>query len=94
MAIAGLVILGVAERMEALRDALAQAPDIVDVQDTGDALRLAAVLEVPADKVESRMSALLEWESVVAVDLAFLNYEDDLAAGGEIPCAPHKKKQR
>ena len=94
MAIAGLVIMGVADRMDQVRAALQATPGIVDVQATQDSARLAAVLEAGADRVEAVMAALLEHEGVLTVDLAYLSYEDDLAAGGEIPCPPHKPKKK
>lgn len=88
MAIVGLVVMGLAEHMEHIRALLDSEPDVVEVQSTKDATRLAVVLETGADKVEGAMSHMLTWDGILTVDLAYVSYEDDLEAGG-IACPPH-----
>lgn len=90
MAIAGLLIMTEAAQRQDVRARLAAAPHVAETRDTEDPFRLAAVLEAPADQVEGAMAAMSTWEGVLAVDLAFLSYEDDLEDKGYIPCAPHK----
>ena len=94
MAIVGLVITGLEGQMKALHQRLEGQPGIVEVQDTEDALRLAAVMETASDRVESGIAALLKWEEVLSADVAYISYEDDMAAGREIPCPPHEPKQK
>lgn len=89
MAIVGLVIMGSPHCMDGIRLLLEAEPGIVDVQPTEDVARLAAVLETGAGTVEAIMTRMLQWENVLSVDLAYVNYEDDLESGG-IVCPPRQ----
>ena len=93
MAIAGLLIMAEAAHAAAVQERLRAEPDVVEVRATEDPARLAVVLETASDRVEAAMTALLQWEGVLAVDMAFVSYEDDLDATGGIACPPHKPRK-
>ena len=75
-------------------EALSADTKITDVRSGGEPCRLAAVLEAPSQDMEDELSRLLAWEGVLTVDIALLSYEDEVAAGGEIRCPPHKPRKR
>ncbi len=93
MAIVGLVITAAPEQKETLRMALQAMSGIVDVADTTDSMRLAVVFEAPSQEVNSELKAMQKWECVLAVDVAYMNYEDDIDAGG-IQCPPFEQRQK
>ncbi|MDR2694937.1 MAG: transcription initiation protein [Deltaproteobacteria bacterium] len=93
MAIAGLVLLTTTEACAAVLNALQADTRITDAKPGGEPCRLAAVLEAPSQDMEDELSRLRAWEGVLAVDIALLSYEDELADGGEIRCPPHKPRQ-
>lgn len=90
MAVAGLVIMTVREAFAAVREQLTAHPQMTDIESMEEQCKVVAVLETDADKVEQSMTQCLGWEGVLSVDLAFISYEDELAAGKGIPCPPHK----
>lgn len=94
MTIAGLVIMGTAQSMKALKAKLMGNPSIVEIQESSEDTRIAAVVETDSDKVESFMSSLLEWDEVVTVDVAYINYEDDIEDKGHIPCPVFNAKRK
>ena len=75
-------------------EALTADTNITDVCPGGEPCRLAAVLEAPSQTMEDELSRLLAWEGVLSVDIALLSYEDEVAAGGQIQCPPHKPRKR
>lgn len=88
MAIAGLV-LNVAEgRLPETREALRAFPGVVDVQGVEDDCKLAAVLESPSQKLQEDLEALREVAHVVGLDVAYINYEEDLDGQGHMACPP------
>lgn len=91
MAIVGLVITASPNQKETLRMALKAMSGIVDISDTEDVMRLAVVFEAPSKEVNSELKALQKWECVLAVDVAYLTYEDDLEAG-DIECPPFEER--
>lgn len=93
MAVAGLVIMTVGDAFETVRGQLAAHPQMTDVEAMKEQCKLVTVLETDADKVEHTMTQCLGWEGVLTVDLAFISYEDELAAGKDIPCPPHKARK-
>lgn len=92
MAVAGLVIMTVGDAFAVVRERLAMRPDITDVELMEEECKLVVVLETASDRVEKAMAECLAWEGVLTVDLAFISYEDELAAGKEILCPPHKAR--
>ncbi|MFI3270659.1 MAG: chaperone NapD [Pseudomonadota bacterium] len=93
MAIVGLVITAAPNQKDTLRMALQAMSGIVDVADTQDAMRLAVVFEAPSQEVNSELKVLQKWECVLAVDIAYLTYEDDIDQGG-IECPPFEPRQK
>lgn len=93
MSIVGLVITAAPEQKETLRMALQAMSGIVDVTDTTDSMRLAVVFEAPSQEVHSELKAMQKWECVLAVDIAYLSYEDDIDNGG-IECPPFEQRQK
>lgn len=93
MAIAGLLIMLEDGRASDVLQRLRAHTRITEVQETGDAQRLAAVLETASDRVETEMGLLLDWDGVLTVDLAYLSYEDDMEDTGRIACPPHKARK-
>ena len=94
MAIVGLVFMVSPHCTEKVQQDLLQQEGITDVQPTADSQRLVAVLEVHSDKVESGMKHLQQVPDVLSVDIAYINYEDDLEREGHIPCAPYERKRK
>ena len=94
MAIAGLVVMTTQEGYRPVWEALSADAKITDVRPGGEPCRLAAVLEAPSRDMEDELSRLLAWEGVLTVDIALLSYEDEVAAGKEIQCPPHKPRKK
>ena len=94
MAIAGVVLLTTREGCQSVFEALRADAKITEVRQGGEPCKLAAVLEAPSQDMEDELSRLLAWEGVLTVDIALLSYEDEVAAGGEIRCPPHKPRKR
>jgi nitrate reductase NapAB chaperone NapD len=94
MAIAGLVVMTTQEGYQPVWEALSADARITDVRPGGESCRLAAVLEASSRDMEDELSRLLAWEGVLTVDIALLSYEDEVAAGGDIPCPPHRPRKR
>ena len=94
MAIAGVVLLTTQEGSHSVLEALRADAKITDVRPGGEPCKLAAVLEAPSQDMEDELSRLLAWEGVLTVDIALISYEDEVAAGGEIRCPPHKPRKR
>lgn len=93
MAIAGIVVTGLRERMAEIRKQMEGVPGLTEIH-PADGPKWAAVLEAPSEHMETALSGLKDIEGVLTVDLAFLSYEDDLADRGAIPCPPRKPRRR
>jgi nitrate reductase NapAB chaperone NapD len=93
MAIAGLVLLTTQESCAAVWEALQAATNITELRPGGEPGRFAAVLEAPSRDMEDELLRLRALEGVLTVDIALLSYEDELADGLEIQCAPHKPRK-
>lgn len=94
MAIAGVLVMGLRERMTEIRRQMEATPGITAIRATNDDGKWAAVLEAPSENMEAALSALKKMEGVLTVDLAFLSYEDDLTDRGTIICPPHKPRKK
>ena len=92
MAIAGIV-LNVAEgRLLEVREALRTFPGVVDVQGVEDDCKLAVVLESPSHTLQANLAALRDVAHVLELDVAYINYEEDLDEEGHMPCPPHQPR--
>lgn len=94
MAIAGVLVMGLREQMAEIRRQMEATRGITAIRATNDDGKWAAVLEAPSENMEAALSALKEMEGVLAVDLAFLSYEDDLTDRGTIICPPRKPRKK
>ncbi len=94
MAIAGIVVTGLRERMAEISKQMEGVPGLTEMHPVDDGGKWAAVLEAPSEHMETALSDLKDMEGVLTVDLAFLSYEDDLTDRGAIPCPPHKPRRR
>ncbi len=94
MAIAGIVVNVTAEGQSQACEALRRAPGIVDVRSLEDGCRLAAVLESPSQRLQDDLKALNDLEHVLQVDVAYVNYEEDLDDSGHMACPPDGGRRR
>lgn len=86
MAIAGIVLSVAEGRLPQTREALRAFPGVVDVQGVEDDCKLAAVLESPSQKLQADLEALREIAYVAGLDVAYVNYEEDLDGQGHMAC--------
>ena len=89
MAIAGIVLSVAEGRLSETREALRAFPGIVDVQELEDDSRLAAVLESPSRRLQADLESLNGLDHVRQLDVAYVNYEEDLDGQGHMACPPH-----
>ncbi len=92
MAITGLVITTAPNTAENIAKTITPQEFFTEVQASHDPDRLVAVLEVSADKVQDEIKKLQDMENILAVDIAYINYEDDIEKEGDIPCPVHISK--
>lgn len=94
MAIAALVAHSMPGGAQGLLEALRSCPAIVDCQLAGEG-RIAAALEAPSDGLLGALELVEKLPGLVNLELAYVNYEDDIGADGAMPCPPlsqiHKK---
>lgn len=95
MAIAGIVLNVVEGRLPETREALRAVPGVVDVQSVDDDGKLAVVLESASRTLQANLQALRDVAHVLQLDVAYVNYEEDLDEQGHMPCpepAPRASK--
>lgn len=92
MAIAGIVLTVTEGRLREAREAC-KAPGVVDIQGVEDDSKLAVVLESPSRTLQGNLEALREVAHVLQLDVAYINYEEDLDAEGHMPCPPHQPRR-
>ena len=92
MAIAGIVLSVTEGRLSETREALRAFPGIVDVQELEDDSRLAAVLESPSRRLQADLESLNGLDHVRQLDVAYVNYEEDLDGQGHMACPPHRAR--
>ncbi len=94
MAIAGIVVNVTAAGQSQACEALRRVPGIVDVRALEDGCRLAAVLEAPSQRLQDDLEAVNDLEHVLQVDVAYINYEEDLDDSGHMACPPNGGRRR
>ncbi len=90
MAIAGLVITTISDAN--VNEALSNQESIVDVEISHDPDKVVAVLEISSDRLQKEIEIIQKIEGILAVDIAYINYEDDIAKEGGIACPVHISK--
>lgn len=85
MAIAAIVIHTSPENLEAAKASLQERPEIVEASIVPPA-KIAAALETPVQTLQSSLEAIQALSWVWNLDLAYVNYEDDLEQSGQIAC--------
>ncbi len=88
MAIAGLVITLVPNAPDGVMENFLKQENIIGGELTSDLNKFVAALEISADRVEKKIEKLQELENILSIDIAYINYEDDIAKNGEVPCPP------
>lgn len=89
MAIAGIVLQVTQGRLPETREALRALAGVVDVQGVEDDAKLAVVLESPSRTLQADLEALRAIAHVLQLDVAYVNYEEDLDDQGRMPCPEH-----
>ena len=54
--------------------------------------RLAAVLESPSRRLQADLESLNGLDHVRQLDVAYVNYEEDLDGQGHMACPPHRAR--
>ncbi len=88
MAIAGIVLSVTEGRLPETRETVRAFPGIVDVRELEDGRKLAAVLESPSRRLQEALEALGGLGHVLQLDVAYVNYEEDLDGQGHMACPP------
>ena len=91
MAVAGLIVHGDKGEAQAVLAQLAAFPGIVETRDLGDMCRVAAVLECPGLALQKTLEAIAALETVLHLDVAYVNHEDDIDENGNMPCPPEAR---
>ncbi|OXS29235.1 MAG: hypothetical protein BCS36_03025 [Desulfovibrio sp. MES5] len=92
MAIAGIVVSSLREHLLPLCSELRATRGVLDVQEVPEADKLAVVLESPSQTLQGYLEYVSGLPYVLALDVAFINYEDDMDSTGHMPCPPHRPK--
>ena len=56
--------------------------------------KLAVVLESPSHTLQRDLEEMNGLPHVLMLDVAFINYEDDLDSQGHMACPPHRQKEQ
>ena len=94
MAIAGIVVSSLREHLKLLCNELRATRGVLDVQEVPGTDRLAVVLESPSRTLQGYLEYVNGLPHVLALDIAFINYEDDMDSTGHMPCPPHRPRGR
>ncbi len=92
MAIAGIVVSSLREHLKLLCSELQATRGVLDVQEVPGTDRLAVVLESPSRTLQGYLEYVNDLPHVLALDVAFINYEDDMDSQGHMPCPPHRPR--
>lgn len=85
MAIAGIVLTLVDAGMDSSLAVLRSWPGVCEVQEAGGG-KLALVLEISSQDIQQTLEDLSSLEMVLQLDVAYVNYEDDLDSQGHMAC--------
>ena len=94
MAIAGVVISCLREHLLPLCNELRATRGVLEVQEVPDVDKLAVVLESSSRTLQGYLEYVNGLPHVLALDVAFINYEDDMDITGHMPCPPHRPRGR
>lgn len=94
MAIAGIVVSAPQERLAGLRGLLLDLRGVLEVHEVAGAGKLAVVLESPSHTLQRDLEEMNGLPHVLMLDVAFINYEDDLDSQGHMACPPHRQKEQ
>ena len=92
MAIAGIVVSSLREHLKPLCSELRATRGVLEVQEVPGADKLAVVLESPSRTLQGYLEYVNGLPHVLALDVAFINYEDDMDSQGHMPCPPHRPR--
>lgn len=87
MALASVCLTILPQATPNLLGTLRQYPQITEIQPL-DNYKIALVIEETADKLTGLLKVLADLPNVSALDLVFVNYEDDKDSNGHIPVPP------
>lgn len=65
---------------------------VLELQEVPDVDKLAVVLESSSRTLQGYLEYVNGLPMWVALDIAFINYEDDMDITGHMPCPPHRPK--
>lgn len=91
MAIAGVFAVHAPQDREPLRIALGSMPQILEIAPVDDN-KLAITLEAPAFALTSFLKQLGEMDSILNLEVIYVNYEDDLDRDGYMDVPPEARK--
>lgn len=92
MAIAGIVVSVLCEHLKPLCSELRATKGVLEVQEVPGTDKLAVVLESPSQSLQGYLEYVNGLPHVLALDVAFINYEDDMDNQGNMPCPPHRPR--
>ena len=92
MAIAGIVVSSLREHLLPLCSELRATRGVLEVREVPEADKLAVVLESPSRTLQGYLEYVSGLPHVLALDVAFINYEDDMDSTGHMPCPPHRPR--
>jgi len=93
MAIAGILLTPDAGQESRCLEALQNRPEVVETRQV-DAGKLAAVVECSSLDIQKVLEGMAGMESVLQLDVAYINFEDDMDSDGCIACPPHHSSKR
>ena len=94
MAIAGLVFHIEGANLEKVSGKVKAFPDITEVKTLESGNEIAAVLECSSVDMQQKLKDLGKIRHVIQVDVAYINYEDDIEKDGFVSCPPLEKKRK
>ena len=93
MAIAGIILTPDAGQESRCLEALCNWSEVIETRQV-DAGKLAAVVECSSLDIQKVLEGLAGIDSVLQLDVAYINFEDDMDSEGCIPCPPHQSCKR
>jgi nitrate reductase NapD len=93
MAVAGIVLTVALGHQSEVAEALKGVSGVVEVQPV-EAIKVAAVVESPSDRLQADLEAANGLDHVVQLDVIYVNYEEDMDSEGHMPCPAHCGRRR